>query len=373
MTDGVLSWLRRAAPALTLLISSAVIVELLFGSTHLTIISALIPEIGFYGGAALIIRYLVRRQHRGWVSILLLGMAFALFEEFLVVQTSVSPFIFAGTGSPDVYGRVFGVNWVYLLWAVGYESVWAIVLPVHLTELVFRDRRNDQWLGKSGLSATLFLFGLASVVSWYVWTQVVAPASVGSIYSPPVSLMALASTTIVGLGVAALGPRPALFSSRRTTGPAPRPPMVGALAFALGMLWFLVLAFNYSLFPATSAAVAIAVGLTLAGGALFVIRRLSTSAGWGDAHRLAIVFGGLAASMLAGFWASGIVLMIDFAGKAIFDAAAVILLSYLGWTLHSRGRRFGGVGATESGGGIVADGALLGRLKPGNAKEPEPT
>jgi hypothetical protein len=54
-----LGW-QQVAPALTLLVLSAIIVELLFGSTHLTIITALIPEIGFYGGAALIIRYLAR-------------------------------------------------------------------------------------------------------------------------------------------------------------------------------------------------------------------------------------------------------------------------------------------------------------------------
>ena len=72
--------LQKVAPALTLLFLSAVIVELLFGTTHLTIITALIPEIGFYGGAALVIRYSVRRLHRSWFSILLLGVAFAVFE-----------------------------------------------------------------------------------------------------------------------------------------------------------------------------------------------------------------------------------------------------------------------------------------------------
>jgi len=38
----------RMAPTLALLVLSPVIVELLFGSTHLTTIIALIPEIGFY-------------------------------------------------------------------------------------------------------------------------------------------------------------------------------------------------------------------------------------------------------------------------------------------------------------------------------------
>jgi hypothetical protein len=374
MTSGKLSGLRQAAPALTLLVSSAVIVELLFGSTHLTIISALIPEIGFYGCAALLIRYFVRRQHRGWVSILLLGLAFAVFEEFLVVQTSVSPALFVGLGSAGIYGRMFGANWVYFLWAVGYESVWAIVLPVYLTELVFRSRREDPWLGKRGLTTAAVLFTLASVVSWYIWTQVVAPAAIGSIYSPPLSLMILASTMIVGLGVVALGPRPTLRSSGGTTRAAPRPWMVGSIAVALGLLWFVLVAFAYSLFPAIPAAVAIAAGLALAGAALFAIRRLSASTGWGDAHRLAMVFGGLAASMLAGFWASGIVLEVDFVGKGVFDAVAIILMSYLAWTLHDRGRGLGDAAApTGKARSLVADGVLLGRLKLRSTREPGPT
>jgi hypothetical protein len=373
MTSSKLSGLRQAAPALTLLISSAVIVELLFGSTHLTIISALIPEIGFYGGAALIIRYLVKRQHRGWVSILLLGIAFAVFEEFLVVQTSVSPALFVGLSSPGIYGRLFGVNWVYFLWAIGYESVWAIVLPVYLTELVFRNRREDQWLGRRGLTTAVVLLVLGSVVSWYIWTQVVAPAAIGSMYNPPLSLVILASTMIVGLGVVALGPRPALRPSGRKTGAAPRSWMVGSIAFALGLLWFVLVAFAYSLFPAIPPVIAIAAGLALAGIALFVIRRLSASADWGDAHRLALIFGGLAASMLAGFWASGIVLEMDFVGKGVFDAAAVILLSYLAWTLHNHSRGLGWEAPTREAGILAADRVLLGRLKPRSPKEPEPT
>jgi len=87
---------QKVAPALTLLILSAVIVEILFGTIYLIIITALIPEIGFYGGAALLIRYAVRRLHRGWFSILLLGLAFAVFEEFLIVQTSISSTLFVG-------------------------------------------------------------------------------------------------------------------------------------------------------------------------------------------------------------------------------------------------------------------------------------
>jgi hypothetical protein len=330
---------RQSAPALTLIVLSPVIVELLFGSTHLTIITALIPEIGFYGGAALLIRYLARRQHLGWVSILLLGIAFAVFEEFLVVQTSVSPALFVGSFPSYIYGRAFGVNWVYLLWAAGYESVWGVVLPIYLTELVFPNRREDPWLGKRGLSTIVVVFALASVVSWYIWTQVVAPAAIGSIYSPSLSLTVLASAIIVILGVAAFAPRVMPHKAVRKSRTAPQPWLVGSLVFVLGLLWFVLVAFAFDAIPAIPAPVAIAAGLILAGAALLLIRALSASISLQDTHRLAIIIGGLTASMLAGFWASGIVLAIDFIGKIIFNVIAVTLLFYLAFELRERGRR----------------------------------
>ena len=162
-------------PVITLFFMSPIVVELLFGSTYVTIISSLLPETGFYGGAALIIRYIARRQNRGWFSILLLGMAFAVFEEFLIVQTSISPVLFPGTSLSSIYGRVLGVNWVYFLWAVGYESVWGIVLPISLTEIIFPAQRKEQWLSKRGLVIVAVIFVFSSIISWYIWTHVVVP------------------------------------------------------------------------------------------------------------------------------------------------------------------------------------------------------
>jgi hypothetical protein len=366
---------RQSAPVLILLVLSPVIVELLFGSTHLTIIAALIPEIGFYGGAALIIRYLVRRQHRGWMSILLLGMAFAIFEEFLVVQTSVSPALFVGLTSPDIYGRMFGVNWVYLLWAVGYESVWGIVLPIYLTELIFPNRRKDPWLGKRGLSAIFAVFILGSIVSWYVWTQVVAPAAIGSVYSPPVSLIVLASAAIAVLAIAALGPRLAMRSVQKLARKAPQPRLLGSIVFVVSLLWFVLVAFAFDTIPAIAAPIPIIAGLILACTVLFTTKRLTESINWGDTERLAIIVGGLAASMLAGFWASGIVLAIDFIGKIIFNVVAAVLLLYLVLGLRKRGRReeLSSLAARDSLDGTVEplarDATLPGRLKPGKADE----
>src|SRR5262249_49942034 len=98
----------------------------------------LLPQIGVYGCGALIIRALARHRRRGWVAILLMGLAFAIVEECLILQTALAP-LFIAADPQHIYGRTLGVNWVYLLFTLGYESIWAIVLPIQLTELLFPD------------------------------------------------------------------------------------------------------------------------------------------------------------------------------------------------------------------------------------------
>src|SRR5689334_21527266 len=119
---------RRVAPILTLLVLAPVIAEILEGSTHLTNLFVFPVQIGVYGCAALLIRACVRSRRKGWIALLLLAIAYAVAEECVILQTSVTP-LFA---AKHVYGRLLGVNWIYLLWAVGYESVWSIILPIQL-------------------------------------------------------------------------------------------------------------------------------------------------------------------------------------------------------------------------------------------------
>jgi hypothetical protein len=115
---------RRAAPILTLLLLSPLVAEVLFGATHITTLFIFVPQIDTRGCGTLIIRYLVRRYHRGWMAVVLLGIAFVMAEECVIQQTSLAPLV--GVDPDHAYGRALGVNWVYLLWALGYESIWAV-------------------------------------------------------------------------------------------------------------------------------------------------------------------------------------------------------------------------------------------------------
>ena len=176
----------RAAPVVALLLLSPVIGEVLFGATRISTLFVLIPQIGTWGCASLLIRDLVRRRHGGWLAILLLGIALAVAEECVIQQTSLAPLV--GADPHHLYGRALGVNWVYFLWALGYESVWIVVLPVQFTELIFPARRDEPWLGTRGLVISALAFALASFVAWYSWTQVFLPKFFPElVYDVPVS------------------------------------------------------------------------------------------------------------------------------------------------------------------------------------------
>src|ERR1700733_11330812 len=115
--------------ALTLMLLAPLITEILPGATRFSAIFVLPIEICVWGGGALMIRYAVRRWQLGWRGMLLMGLALSLAEEFVIQQTSVAPMVIHLKGT--VYARAAGINYVYLLWALIYETVSVVFLPIY--------------------------------------------------------------------------------------------------------------------------------------------------------------------------------------------------------------------------------------------------
>lgn len=330
----------RTLPIVTLLLLSPVVSELLFGTTRVTILFVLLPQIGTWGCAALIIREIVRRRRGGWLAMLLFGLALAAAEECVIQQTSLAPLV--GADPDHIYGRAQGVNWVYLLWALGYESVWVVLTPVQLAELIFPERRDQPWLKTRGLVIASCVFLFASLVAWYSWTQLYVPTAFPeSAYRVPGRSIA------VGLGVALALALSATCSRRRSAAvpdriqTAPRWPWLFLFALSAGLLWFCLVFLAYGAVPSLPVVVPMAIGVVLAAAGVFLIARWSTGRGWRDSHALALSAGAIGASMAAGF--PLLVAMraptIDFAGKALFNLIAVILLVRLASRLTTRKQR----------------------------------
>src|ERR1700761_6734296 len=185
---------RFAAAIWTLLLLAPFIGELLSGSTRASILFVYLPEVMVWGVGALFCRELVRRWRAGGVSLLLLGLALAIAEEFIIQQTSLAPLPFPGANAG--YGRIWGLNLVYLLFMLGYESVWVVVVPVQVTELFFPRQASEPWLRLRGVIIGCVVFLLGSRLAWYGWTQQARPRLGATPYHPPVAM--------IGLGLAAI-------------------------------------------------------------------------------------------------------------------------------------------------------------------------
>jgi hypothetical protein len=332
----------RRAPVIALLVLAPVVAEVLYGATRISVLFVLLPEIMVWGCGALLIREAVRGGRRGWGSLLLLGLALAVAEECVIQQTSVAPLVGLAR---HAYGRVGGVNWVYLLWALGYESVWVVLVPVGLVELLFPGRRGEPWLRPRGRVIAAAVFCLGSFLAWYSWTQ---RARVQVFHMAPYSLPApilLGSLGVIAaLVAAAFAGRAAPPAAAVVPGrPAPPPLRVGLAAAVFGLPWGAMVLLGYGDAPGVPFGWVLAGSLAWAGLAGALFGRWSARPGWSDGHRYAAVVGAIAACMLAGFvvFLGGGAKPVDWIGKLILNLAATAWLAALGRKVWRRRPRQG--------------------------------
>jgi len=314
---------RRLAPVLTLVLLAPVISEVLLGATRLSRLFVLIPEVLVWGVGALIIREVARRSGRGARSMLILGLALGIAEEFVIQQTSLAPLPWGGHGYS--YGRVFGVNWVWLLAMLGFESVWVVLMPVQLTELLFRGRRDEPWLQRKGLVTSGVLFLLGCLVAWYGWTQRARPMifHVPKYQPPPAAILLGAAAVLLLIAMALEIPA----RVREGAGSAPPPWFAGLAAFALAAGWNFLIAFAARGHTAIPWAAPMTAGIAWAGMAYFLVERWRGGSGWRDTHRLAVILGTIAATALSGWqgkWLPG-----DLMLRVVVSVAALFLVAGL--------------------------------------------
>lgn len=324
---------RRGAPAITLMVLAPLLAEILPGATRFSAIFVLPIEICVWGGGALLIREVVRRNRLGWRNMLLLALALAIAEECLIQQTSLAPLVIQIKGK--VYARAFGINYVYLLWALVYESVFVVFAPIHLAELIFRRRRDDAWLGELGIVVVAFLFVLGSFLAWFSWTQI-ARTKVFHLpaYTPPLLAVVIASVVVAILISWAIGP----FRRSLTQGAAPlRPParwVIGAAALVWATLWYAFVLLAFGIAPQFPPAIAIGGEILLAAAVLRLLPPWTAHPDWSDTHQFATLFGAILGSMLVSFIGFIGSLPLDLYFKIVVDVLAVVSLTLLGRQLR---------------------------------------
>ena len=174
----------RTWPALlVLLFLPGITAEMLTGSTpvlvYLTNPISFLANTLLYGSGAILIREVARRRGLGWTSVLLLGAAYGVFEEGLVVNTWVNPWLpqicviknGVATGICD-YSRVGGINLAWALSLTFFHAVISITIPILLVELTFPRRAPLPWLGRK--APFVFVFFEALVLAFGLLVNVVS-------------------------------------------------------------------------------------------------------------------------------------------------------------------------------------------------------
>lgn len=332
--DDIASPVRFAAPIWTLLLLAPFIAEVLSGATRTSILFVYIPEVMVWGVGALLARELVRRWRAGATSLLFLGLALSIAEEFIIQQTSLAPLPFPG--SHPEYGRLWGINLVYFLFMLGFESVWVVVVPVQITELFFPQRSTQPWLRKRGLLVACIVFLLGCRLAWFGWTQQALPRMHVAPYHPPIAYLLAGFATIgllIGLayllrGFGKLSPR-----DTRKTIPAG---FVGLAAFILGAAWFELIGQNFVPNPLQPFGLAILAGLTWAALAFVLFVWGSSRPAWSVVHSFSASFGATFACIAMPYFTFASWPRVDRIGKVLFDAVALIGFALLARRLGSK-------------------------------------
>ncbi len=160
-------------PVACLLFMSPLIGEYLLGSLPASMIAILPLMMAMYGAGAILIREAVRRARGGWGSIVLLAIAYGLFEEGFVTQSLFNPNYLHLRLLDFGFLPALGTALPWAIFVITIHAVWSITVPIALVESAFPARRDRPWLGALGLTlyAITFIAG-CTVIAVFSYKQV---------------------------------------------------------------------------------------------------------------------------------------------------------------------------------------------------------
>ncbi len=327
---------QHAWPALlTLYFLSPMIGEVLSGSTPiLSFIQpfSLIYQPALYGSGAILVRELVRRRGLGWGSIFLLGAAYGILEEGLVVTSWFNPY-WPDLGVLSHYGRFFDTSWVWAVELTVYHAVVSITIPIMLVELIFRSIADRPWLGKKSFRAFVIWLTFISLLGAFLFGFVAYRAK-GYTHPPLMYIGAiLLAAGLVWLG---LHLRPKKQSSS-TVAPALGLWKLRLLAFFATVGFFFISWVMPNIVPFPVVTVLAIMGLVIL--ATWQVSRWASRADWNARHRLALASGVL-------FFFVLLSPLVEFAvrpagkivtGHTLFGLFSLGVLIFLAWWVRRQG------------------------------------
>lgn len=298
---------RRAA--LVLAVLAPLCAEVSLGTVPVRMAWAWLIFAPIYSGGALFLREILRRTGGGYAGMLLLGVAYGLVEEGLVLQSLTSPHLY---GAAAWGPRLLGVNTAYTELNLVYHALFSVAIPVILVEYLFG---RGLYLRRGGviMAGVITVLGAALL-------RVSVPPSEDPGYNMP--LVAAAVIVVLVAAVVALALRVRVKPAHRWAAPAT--PIV-SLAAAVAAFGFLAL-----LWPSGDATRS----PSMTGAALIVAAALvaAWNIAWTPRQMVAACFGAL-----VGHTVFGLVGNADSLADRLFLTAVAIVTAVLGVIAYRKG------------------------------------
>jgi len=236
LTPGLPEYLSTSSPVLALVTNPA------FFFLQLAI------NVGQYTAGALLIREAMIRWHKGWGTVLLLGLAYGITEEGLGDNTLFNS-NHGADGILGSFGRFAGVNWVWATGVLAFHVIYSIGLPILLLRLALPATRGRPLLGPRGIPLVL----ASLIVSTALETVIVY----GTFHFWMGTGLLIGSAVAIAVLVALAYRAPSDLGTPPTDRPLARPWQVGVIGFAFfPVAFFLEYSFTSTSIPPAAIIVA---------------------------------------------------------------------------------------------------------------------
>ena len=122
------------APAWLLFFLAPVVAEYLLGDLTIRMLAPLVALGPLYGGGALLIREISRRAGRGWPTIVLLAIAYAVTEESFLTQSLFNPDYVHQRLLDYGYIPMLGTSLNWTVFVLSIHVVWSVATPILIAE-----------------------------------------------------------------------------------------------------------------------------------------------------------------------------------------------------------------------------------------------
>jgi len=167
----------RFLPVVILFVLAPMIGELLSGSSPPAEFFnpvAFLLLASLYGSGAIVVRELRVGWNKDFRAILLLGAAYGIIEEGLMVKSFFDP-NWMDLGILGSFGRWAGVNWVWAEMLTTYHAVFSTAIPIVLVELAYPERRDERWTGDRSFKCFVALLVVVTAIGFFFLTPYVPP------------------------------------------------------------------------------------------------------------------------------------------------------------------------------------------------------